>query len=145
MGDFRIPISAVRAIGAPLVSKTELLNRPRATSKRIRIILNSIFSCKHSRAQRTWEASNLIFEGDLHPMPSEWDETKLSSRHGDEEHAICLNRSLLPSISVGLAEPPRGTETRKKLVAHIGRVPPFHGCHSEPRLPGAKAPGDQAR
>ena len=33
---FRIPISAVRAIGAPLVSKTELLNRPRATSKRIR-------------------------------------------------------------------------------------------------------------
>ena len=31
---------------------------------------------------------NLIFEGDFHPMPSGWAETKLSSRHGDEEHAV---------------------------------------------------------
>ena len=31
---------------------------------------------------------NLIFEGDFHPMPSGWAETKLSFRHGDEEHAV---------------------------------------------------------
>ena len=31
---------------------------------------------------------NLIFEGDFHPMPSGWAETKPSSRHGDEEHAV---------------------------------------------------------
>ena len=36
----------------------------------------------------TGRLPNPIFEGDFHPMPSGWAETKLSSRHGDEEHAV---------------------------------------------------------
>ena len=46
------------------------------------------------KEDRTWVIAmtgrlpNPIFEGDFHPMPSGWAETKLSSRHGDEEHAV---------------------------------------------------------
>ena len=36
----------------------------------------------------TGRLPNPIFEGDFHPMPSGWAETKLSSRYGDEEHAV---------------------------------------------------------
>ena len=36
----------------------------------------------------TGRLPNPIFEGDFHPMPSGWAETKKSSRHGDEEHAV---------------------------------------------------------
>ena len=36
----------------------------------------------------TGRLPNPIFEGDFHPMPSGWAETKPSSRYGDEEHAV---------------------------------------------------------
>ena len=35
-------------------------------------------------------------------MPSEWDETKLSSRHGDEEHEIVGGLSFLFPLSVAI-------------------------------------------
>ena len=57
---------------------------------------------------------NLIFEGDFHPMPSGWAETKLSSRHGDEEHEICLNSSV-PRRPCGA---PARDRNQKKMVAY---------------------------
>ena len=53
---------------------------------------------------------NLIFEGDFHPMPSGWAETKLSSRHGDEEHAVVVPQPAAPFIGK--------TKSKSKKWAH---------------------------
>ena len=94
---------------------------------------------------------NLIFEGDFHPMPSGWAETKLSSRHGDEEHAVVVPQPAAPFIGktkskskkCSLREPPRDRKYWSRYFIHARGPLPFHeGCHSEARLPGAKASGD---
>ena len=94
---------------------------------------------------------NPIFEGDFHPMPSGWAETKLSSRHGDEEHAVVVPQPAAPFIGktkskkCSLREPPRDRKywSRYYIHARVRGPLPFHeGCHSEARLPGAKASGD---
>ena len=52
----------------------------------------------------TGRLPNPIFEGDFHPMPSGWAETKKSSRHGDEEHAVVPQPA---ARKVLIGEPPR--------------------------------------
>ena len=89
---------------------------------------------------------NLIFEGDFHPMPSGWAETKLSSRHGDEEHAVVPQPAAPSSAQYCSLRAPTGQKILVALLStstHAHRPLPFHeGCHSEARLPGAKASGD---
>ena len=98
----------------------------------------------------TGRLPNPIFEGDFHPMPSGWAETKLSSRYGDEEHAV-VPQPAAPFIGTTKSrsksadcESPHGTENIGRTTStHAHRPLPFHeGCHSEARLPGAKASGD---
>ena len=62
----------------------------------------------------TGRLPNPIFEGDFHPMPSGWAETKKSSRHGDEEHAV-VPQPAAPFI--------RTTKSRIEVKA-IAREPP---------------------
>ena len=94
----------------------------------------------------TGRLPNPNFEGDFHPMPSGWAETKLSSRHGDEEHAVVPQPAAPSSAhkSKMLIESPHGTENIGRTTStHAHRPLPFQeGCHSEARLPGAKASED---
>ena len=84
---------------------------------------------------------NIIFEGDFHPMPSGWAETKLSSRHGDEEHAVVPQHRSVTS-QCRRPKSPRGTGIRK-YWSHYIRVGLCRSTKAAiPRLPGAKAPGD---
>ena len=62
----------------------------------------------------TGRLPNPIFEGDFHPMPSGWAETKLSSRHGDEEHAVVVPQPAAPFI---------GKTKSKSIVVLIERAP----------------------
>ena len=57
----------------------------------------------------TGRLPNPNFEGDFHPMPSGWAETKLSSRHGDEEHAV-VPQPAAPFIGT--------TKSKSKKCAH---------------------------
>ena len=63
----------------------------------------------------TGRLPNPNFEGDFHPMPSGWAETKLSSRYGDEEHAV-VPQPAAPFIGTTKSrskcdcESPHGTE-----------------------------------
>ena len=89
----------------------------------------------------TGRLPNPIFEGDFHPMPSGWAETKLSSRHGDEEHAVVPQHRSVTS-QCRRPKSPRGTGIRK-YWSHYIRVGLCRSTKAAiPRLPGAKAPGD---
>ena len=71
----------------------------------------------------TGRLPNPNFEGDFHPMPSGWAETKLSSRYGDEEHAV-VPQPAAPFIgttrSKSDCESPHGTENNWYIHARIG-------------------------
>ena len=95
----------------------------------------------------TGRLPNPIFEGDFHPMPSGWAETKLSSRYGDEEHAVVpqpaapfIIGTTKSSSKSADCESPHGTENIGRTTStHAHRPLPFHeGCHSEARLPGRR-------
>ena len=61
----------------------------------------------------TGRLPNPNFEGDFHPMPSGWAETKLSSRYGDEEHAV-VPQPAAPFI---------GTTKSRSKISVIGEPP----------------------
>ena len=78
----------------------------------------------------TGRLPNPNFEGDFHPMPSGWAETKLSSRHGDEEHAV-VPQPAAPFIGTTKSrdwESPHGTE-------NIGRTTSTHVRASASAVP----------
>ena len=99
------------------------------------------------KEDRTWVRAmtgrlpNPNFEGDFHPMPSGWAETKLSSRHGDEEHAVVpQHRSV--TCAVG-RRAPEGPEPENMWSAlRTSALLPFHDCHSG-RSPSSVRPALQ--
>ena len=69
-------------------------------------------------------------------MPSEWAETKLCSRHGDDEHAV-VPQPVLPlrALRSASGESPRGGKYWSALQTLTSIA---YDCHSEARLPGRR-------